>query len=198
MKQDMWGLLADDYCGFDTVEAARKLLGRYLCRETEEGLIAGVIVETEAYLSEGDPACHASRGKTRRNAAMFGPPGIAYVYFIYGNYYCFNVVTGPEGRGEAVLIRAVEPVEGLALMQKRRGKECALNNLASGPGKLCQAFAIDTSLNGHELSREPLYLQDNPGAPLILPVQRTPRIGVSSAKNLCLRFIIEGNRFLSR
>ncbi len=198
MRQEIGGLLPGDYSGFNTVEAARKLLGRYLCRESQEGLVAGIIVETEAYLSEGDPACHAAKGKTSRNAAMFGPPGTAYIYFIYGNYFCFNVVTGPVGRGEAVLIRAVEPVEGLDLMQKRRGKQHPVNNLTSGPGKLCQAFAIDKSLYGHDLSLKPLYLKDNPGIPVALPVKKTPRIGVSSAKNICLRFIIEGNRFLSR
>jgi len=184
--------------GYDTVEAARGLLGWYLCRETEEGLVSGIIVETEAYLSEDDPACHASRGKTKRNAAMFGPPLTAYIYFIYGNYYCFNVVTAPEGRGEAVLIRAVEPVAGLDLMQNRRGAGCSLKNLASGPGKLCQAFAIDKSLNGHDLRRKPLFLKDNPDLPLNLSIKSTPRIGVSAAKEKQLRFVITGNKFLSR
>ena len=188
----------EEALGYDTVEAARKLLGCYLFRETEEGLVSGIIVETEAYLSEGDPACHASRGKTRRNAAMFGPPGTAYAYFIYGNYYCFNVVTGPEGRGEAVLIRAVEPIKGLDLMQKRRGEGCSLKNLASGPGKLCQAFAIDRSLNGHDLRYKPLYLKNNPDLPQVLSIKSTPRIGVSSAKDKHLRFIINENEFLSR
>jgi len=184
--------------GYDTVEAARNLLGWYLYRETGEGLVSGIIVETEAYLSEGDAACHASRGKTKRNAAMFGPPFTAYIYFIYGNYYCFNVVTGPENRGEAVLIRAVEPVGGLDLMQKRRGAGCALKNLASGPGKLCQAFAIDNTLNGHDLCRSPLYLAKNPDLPLNMSIKSTPRIGVSAAKNKHLRFVINGNQFLSR
>lgn len=182
----------------DTREAARELLGYYLCRETEEGLVTGRIVETEAYLYKNDPACHASRGKTRRNAAMFGPAGTAYVYFIYGNYYCFNVVTGKVGSGEAVLIRAVEPVEGLGLMQKRRGAGCAQKNLASGPGKLCQAFAIDKSLNGHDLSRSPLYLMANSQLPGDLVIKATPRVGVSSGQDKQLRFIIEGNKFLSR
>jgi len=182
----------------DTVEAARKLLGMYLCRVTGEGLVSGIIVETEAYLSNNDPACHASRGRTRRNATMFGAPGIAYVYFIYGNYYCFNVVAGPEGKGEAVLVRAVEPAGGLELMRKRRGEGCPDKNLASGPGKLCQAFAIDRSLDGHDLSQKPLYLAENLARPDMLTIQSTPRIGISSAQDKCLRFIVTGNKYLSR
>ncbi len=190
--------LNTEFLGRDTKEAACKLLGQYICRETEEGLVSGIIIETEAYLSENDSACHAARGKSRRNATMFGPPGIAYVYFIYGNHYCFNVVTGPEGKGEAVLIRAVEPVEGLELMQKRRGEGCKINNLTSGPGKLCQAFAIDRSLDGHDLSRKPLYLKENALHKGVLSIKNTPRIGVSSAQDKPLRFIINGNAFLSR
>lgn len=187
-----------DFLGHDTREAACKLLGKYLCRETEEGLVSGMIVETEAYLSENDPACHAAQGKTRRNAAMYGPPGSAYVYFIYGSHFCFNVVTGPEGKGEAVLIRAVEPVAGLELMQKRRGEGCKITNLTSGPGKLCQAFAIDRALDGHDLSRKPLYLKESPHKKGVLIIKNTPRVGVSSAREQPLRYIIEGNAYLSR
>ncbi len=108
------------------------------------------------------------------------------------------MVTGKVGSGEAVLIRAVEPVEGLGLMQKRRGAGCAQKNLASGPGKLCQAFAIDKSLNGHDLSRSPLYLMANSQLPGDLVIKATPRVGVSSGQDKQLRFIIEGNKFLSR
>ncbi len=187
-----------DFFGCDTVEAAQKLLGHYLCRETDEGLVSGIIVETEAYLSENDPACHASRGRTKRNSAMFGPAGMAYVYFIYGSYHCFNVVPGPAGKGEAVLIRAVQPVEGLDLMFRRRGNKCAVKNLTSGPGKLCQAFAIDESLNNHDLQRKPLYLEENSMNSENIAIKSTPRIGVSSAKNKYLRFVIVDNHYLSR
>jgi len=182
----------------DTAEVARGLLGHYLVRETPEGLIKGIIVETEAYLSSSDPACHASRGKTKRNATMFGLPGRAYVYFIYGNHYCFNVVTGPEGKGEAVLVRAVRPVAGKELMLKYRGNDCPEINLASGPGKLCQAFAIDKSFDGHDLRTKTLYLQQNESAGYTGAVKATPRIGLSVAKEKMLRFIIEGNKYLSR
>ena len=183
--------------GHKTEEVARALLGQFLCHETEDGLVSGIIVETEAYLSCNDSACHASRGMTRRNATMYGPPGHAYVYFIYGNYYCLNLVTGPEGTGEAVLIRAVEPLSGLNLMYHRRGHLKNITGLTSGPGKLCQAFAINKSLDGHDLRKKPLYIDiKNTGEKI--NIISTPRIGISSAKDKKLRFIISGSKFLSR
>jgi DNA-3-methyladenine glycosylase len=190
-------LLTRSFYKLDTEEVASDLLGCCLCHETEEGLVSGIIVETEAYLSRNDPACHASRGMTRRNATMFGPPGHAYIYFIYGNHYCFNIVTGPKGLGEAVLIRAVEPVSGLDLMYYRRGKVESITDLTSGPGKLCQAFAIDKKLDGHDLRNKPLFIcgKSTVGDRQIVV---TPRIGISSAKDKKLRFIISGNKYLSR
>lgn len=190
--------LDDHFFSLHTEEIARNLLCQYLCRETEEGLTSGLIVETEAYLSDHDPACHASSGKTKRNATMFGPPARAYIYFIYGNYFCFNVVTGPEGKGEAVLIRAVQPSEGLDLMLQRRGAQCSINNLTSGPGKLCQAFAIDKTLDGYDLRQKPLYLKESKAEYDRMQVEATPRIGISSAQDKLLRFIISGNKYLSR
>lgn len=181
-----------------TESVARKLLGHFICRRTEEGIVKGMIVETEAYLSENDQACHASRGKTRRNETMFDKAGKAYVYFIYGNYYCFNVVTGPVGRGEAVLIRAAKPVAGLELMRQRRNHPVHNKDLANGPGKLCQAFAIDRSLDGHILWQEPLYLEENSSIIEELPIKATPRIGISVATEKKLRFIISGSEYLSR
>ncbi len=190
--------LRNDLFNQATESVARTLLGCYLCRETEAGLVSGIIVETEAYLSINDPACHASRGKTRRNAAMFGSPGNAYVYFVYGKYYCFNVVTRPEGIGEAVLIRAVEPVEGIDIMKKRRGISSGITELASGPGKLCQAFAIDKSFDGHNLQEKPLYLADSGEPDDRIRVTATPRIGITSAQDKMLRFMVDGNKFVSR
>lgn len=190
-------LLDKDFFGFRSEVVARSLLGHLLCRETKEGRVSGIIIETEAYLSSNDSASHAFRGITRRNATMFGPPGRAYVYFVYGNYYCLNVVTGPEGLGEAVLIRAVEPLSGLDLMYKRRGYGKRITDLTSGPGKLCRAFSIDHKLDGHDLQEKPLYLveQSIGGS---LEIVATPRIGISSAKEKKLRFIIRGNKYLSR
>lgn len=181
----------------DTVSVARALLGTLLCCNSDGGLAAGIIVETEAYLSRNDPACHASRGQTRRNAPMFGPPGRAYIYFIYGSHYCFNVVTAPAGIGEAVLIRALEPVEGLALMRRRRIKARQAADLTNGPGKLCQALAIDGAFNEHELCRPPLWIaaggEIDPAA-----VVRAPRIGISRAVERELRFYLKNNRYVSR
>lgn len=176
-----------------TIEVAKKLLGTYLVYESPEGKTVGKIVETEAYLAN-DPSCHGFRGETPRNRPMFGPPGHAYIYFIYGMYHCFNVVTAPVGVGEAVLIRALEPVEGLELMKKRRkGKK----DLASGPGKLVIAMGMTRDLNGTSLITGPLKILqgDMNKIPIIIT---TTRIGISSGNHLPLRFYLKGNPFISR
>jgi DNA-3-methyladenine glycosylase len=181
-----------------TLAVARELLGKYLVRKHPDGKTVGRIVETEAYVGPKDLACHASRGRTARTEIMFGPAGYAYVYFIYGVYYCLNIVTEEVDHASAVLIRAVEPVEGIELMKKRRRIE-ELRNLASGPGKLCQAFAIDKSLNGADVCAGVLYVEDRgEPAPKILA---TPRIGVDYAgkwKDKPWRFLIRGNEFVSK
>ena len=181
-----------------TVEVARQLLGKYLVRKHSDGKTVGRIVETEAYVGPKDLACHASRGCTARTEIMFGPAGYAYVYFIYGVYYCLNIVTESVDHPSAVLIRALEPVEGVALMKKRRRTE-EQHNLASGPGKLCQAFAIDRSLNRADICGNTLYVEDRgEPAPKILA---KPRVGVDYAgqwKNKPWRFLIRGSEFVSR
>lgn len=179
----------------DTLEVARNLLGKILVHRTDAGVFAGRIVETEAYLSN-DPACHASRGITPRNANMFGEPGHAYVYFTYGMYHCFNTVTAPEGIGEGVLIRAVEPIEGLDLMSKNR-KTLDTKNLTSGPGKLCQAFGIDKRHNGYDLLSESLTIIDGPMIPSS-DIVATTRIGIRLAAEKPWRFYIAGNPHVSR
>lgn len=178
-----------------TIEVARGLLGKVLTHQTAEGSTAGRIVEVEAYLSCDDPACHASRGKTARNAAMFGPAGTAYVYLIYGMYYCFNVVTGPEEEGEAVLVRALEPLLKLELMATRRGTD-DVRQLASGPGKLCQALAISRKQDGLDLTSSPLMLTDD--GYMADNIITATRIGISVAVNLPLRFYVAGNPYVSR
>lgn len=183
----------------DTVTLARELLGAFLVHDSRQGRTVGRIVETEAYLFQNDPACHAHRGRTPRNAAMFGPPGHAYIYFIYGMYHCFNVVTAPEGVGEAVLIRALEPVAGLPLMRKRRGAENALD-LCSGPAKLVIAMGLSAALNRAPLYKGALTVRARAsfGPPLSPEVAVTPRIGIKAGAGLPLRFYIKDSRFASR
>jgi DNA-3-methyladenine glycosylase len=182
----------------NTIVVAQELLGKYLVREHAEGATVGRIVETEAYVGPHDLACHASKGRTARTEVMFGPAGHAYVYFIYGFYNMLNLVTEAKGYPAAVLIRAVEPVQGIDLMKMRRKSE-ALRSLASGPGKLCQAFAIDRSLNGADLRGDILYLEDR-GEPLP-KFKATPRIGVDYAgkwKSKLYRFLVRDNVFVSK
>jgi DNA-3-methyladenine glycosylase len=184
-----------------TVRLAKELLGTFLVHDSPHGRTVGRIVETEAYLLN-DAACHANKGKTPRNAVMFGPPGHAYIYFIYGMYHCFNVVTAREGVGEAVLIRALEPIHGIAVMQKRR-KTSELHQLCSGPGKLVLAMGITPSLNGAPLFKGALTLWSADSfaghpAPRKMDIVTTPRIGITLATELPLRFYIKGCAFASR
>lgn len=183
-------------------EVAPALLGHWLIRNTPEGLCGGPIVETEAYLRD-DPACHAAAGLTARNRAMFGPAGRAYVYFIYGCHFCVNAVCCPEGIGEAVLIRAIEPRFGEDLLRRSRSY-AGVSSLTNGPARLCQAMRIDRSLDGADLcvTDSPLFIARNPqfrqfrdGAG---PVITSPRIGITRAAELPLRFFLAGSDFLSR
>jgi len=173
-----------------TIDLAQALLGKYLVC----GNLKGKIVETEAYLYRDDPGCHASRGPTPRNAPMFGPAGRTYVYFIYGMYHCLNIVSGKIGEGEAVLIRALEPVQGIALMQKRR-KTMKIENLCNGPGKLTQAFGITRKYNNMSLLDGKLQIHNSREKPEIASGRR---IGLSAGQDLELRFFIKGNRFVSK
>ena len=181
-----------------TVDVAKQLLGKYLVRKHPDGDCIGRIVETEAYIGPQDLACHAAKGRTKRTDVMFGPAGHAYVYFVYGMYNMLNLVTEAKDYPAAVLIRAVEPFSGVELMKQRRRNE-TLGNLASGPGKLCQAFAIDRSLNGADLCGKILYVEDR-GEPAP-KFYTTPRIGVEYAgawKDKPFRFLVRGNEFVSK
>jgi DNA-3-methyladenine glycosylase len=180
-----------------TIQVARDLLGTLLVRRNRQGLTSGRIVEVEAYLPEGDPACHASRGRTRSNDALFGPPGHAYVYPIHSRY-CLNAVTMQRGEGSAVLIRAVEPVAGIELMQRRRGRESFLE-LARGPARLCEAFAIDRRLDHWDLTRGyRLWICGEPRAALRdALIGQSVRIGVTAAHHLPLRFFVADNPYVS-
>lgn len=187
-------LPASFYLSGATPTIARNLLGKILVHDTSEGKIAGRIVETEAYLGTNDPASHTARGPTPRNSSMFGQPGCGYVYISYGVHHCFNVVCQPQGVGEGVLIRALEPLGGIDLMRKNRGT-VADKQLTNGPGKLCQALGINLSHNGHDLARPPLYLLD---AAAPSTISTSSRIGISVGCELPLRFYEAGNSYVSR
>jgi DNA-3-methyladenine glycosylase len=181
----------------DPALVARDLLGKRLCRRTKEGLTAGRIVEAEAYLSIDDPACHAAKGRNKKNATMFGPPGHAYVYVIHARF-CVNVVTEGHGTPSAVLIRALEPLVGIPLMQARRQRENLLD-LARGPARLCEALAITRELDGWDLTRgKQLWLEtDQEAEPHLLSIEASPRIGVTSGEELHLRYAWQNCPFVS-
>ena len=181
-----------------TIDVAKQLLGKFLVHRHADATLVGRIVETEAYLGPHDLACHAAKGRTKRTDVMFGAAGHAYVYFIYGFYNMLNLVTEAQDYPAAVLLRAVEPVRGIEQMQRQR-KNALLHNLASGPGKLCQAFAIDRSLNGVDVCGKVLYLEDR-GEPAP-KFAATPRIGVDYAgqwKDKRLRFVVRDSKFVSK
>lgn len=200
----------------DTVEIAEDLIGRIMVRRTSAGLTAGRIVEAEAYTGKNDAACHSARGnRGGRTAVMYGSGGFAYVYLIYGMYYCMNIVTRPEGDPEAILIRALEPLEGIPLMCGRRGvsaaderaqqqgwekKDKALYGLCSGPGKLCIAMAIDKSCYGLDLCGDELFLEEGK-KPAQGRIAATKRINVEyagEAADYPWRFVLKDSLSLSR
>lgn len=181
-----------------TLTVARHLIGKTFARRTEDGLVAGMIVETEGYISAVDPAAHAYRGKTPSNATMFGQPGHIHVYFTYGMHYCVNVVTEAEGTAGAVLIRAIQPCAGIALMQTRRGERITERDLARGPGRLCAAFALTTANDGTDLLGDTLWICEPPTPHKEpLPIAVTPRVGITQAVEWPWRFVLMGNPYVS-
>jgi DNA-3-methyladenine glycosylase len=175
-----------------TVEVARGLLGKVLVH----GPTAGIIVETEAYLGGGDLAAHSARGLSERTRVIFGPPGHAYVYLIYGMYECLNLVAEAAGRPGCVLIRALQPVSGVELMGVRRGIARKLEQLANGPGKLTLALGITRAHNGADVTRGPLVVRHAPGEEA-MEIAVTPRIGITRSADLPLRFVVAANGFVS-
>lgn len=177
----------------DTLRVARELLGKKLVRRVNGLELSGMIAETEAYCGRADSACHAHRGKTQRNAVMFGKPGHAYVYFTYGMHYMLNLVTEEEENPCAVLIRAIMPLTGIAAMEARRKRKGA--ELTNGPAKLCQALSIDKSLNGWDLTLgQKLWVEDYKKIPNA-KVFTTPRIGIDYAhqkhRDALWRFVLK-------
>lgn len=185
------GLLHDPAAG------AKALLGAVLRRTLDDGTVLSArIIETEAY-HQSDPASHTHRGKSERNAAMFGPAGHAYIYLSYGIHWCFNVTAGKDGEGAGVLIRAVEPIDGIETMRRLRGGIARDHQLTNGPGKVGQALAIDKSLYAHDLMHPPLQLLKGSAPPPHRIVTAT-RIGISLAVDELLRFYIKDNPYVSR
>ena len=186
----------------DTLRVARDLLGTLLVRQSREGLTSGRIVEVEAYLHEDDPACHAARGCTRSNRAMFVPPGRAYVFPIHSRY-CLNAVTRERGTACAVLIRAVEPLDGIELMRRRRQRQTrrhlTLRELARGPARLCEAFAVDRRLDHWDLTRgQRLWIgREATAGGRDEEIGQSGRIGVTAAADLPLRFFVTSSPYVS-
>ncbi len=186
----------------DLLAVANQLLGKLIVKKEKGKILSGKIVEVEAYDGSIDEAAHTFIGKTKRNEIMFNEGGYLYVYFTYGNHYCCNVVTGQEGKGTAILIRAIEPVDGVATMIKNRFNRNLLNekekyNLTSGPGKVCQAMSINKNHYGIDLTGEEIYLIDQP----IVEMQNvviTKRIGIKKSVDLPWRFYIKDNPYVSR
>jgi DNA-3-methyladenine glycosylase len=191
----------------DPRRVARELLGKVLVRRTKSQLLTARIVEVEAYLGENDPAAHSAAGKTARNAVLFGPPGYAYVYFIYGNHYCLNVSCEPDGQAGGVLFRALEPLTGLEEMARARGvafdrleglSKKDYPKLTSGPGRLCQAFGITRERdNGCDLTAPNGHLWIGDDGYCAGKIHITPRIGITKASEHPLRYLLRGNACVS-
>jgi DNA-3-methyladenine glycosylase len=194
--------LKADFFSRDPRRVARALLGKLLIRKTPRGILAGRIVETEAYLGYGDAAAHAAAGRTPRNAVLFGPPGHAYVYFIYGSHYCLNVSCLPDGVPGCVLFRALDPVEGIERMAEARGIEIAkksdVKKISSGPGRLSEALGITRQRdNGKSLVSPRSDLRIANDGHRAGRVTVTPRIGIAKSADHPLRYFIAGNPFVS-
>lgn len=178
-----------------TLTVAKELLGKRLVRCVDGDTLVGAIVEVEAYIGEDDPACHARFGPTDRNRVMYGQGGFSYVYFIYGMYNMFNIVTEADGFPAAVLVRALEPLDGIDIMKQLRGTN-RMSELTSGPGKLCQAFGLDTSHSGLDLTSDVFYVAD--GDKSEFGVNASSRIGIKDGTDRKWRFYIDGCTFVSR
>jgi DNA-3-methyladenine glycosylase len=193
--------LSRDFFTRDTLTVARDLLGQRLVRVLDGARFSGRIVEVEAYVGEEDQACHARCGRTERNAPMYGPPGHAYVYFIYGMHHCLNVVTEREGYPAAVLIRALEPLEGIEEMRARRGDRPDVQ-LTSGPARLCQALDIDRQFDGADLCAPDARVFLEEGIPIPDDAAATgPRVGVRGdevAVTVPWRVFVRDSRYVSR
>jgi DNA-3-methyladenine glycosylase len=194
--------LPREFYAQDSLEVARQLLGKVLVRKWNGKRLAGRIVETEAYLGPTDVASHARHGPASKAAPMFGEPGHAYIYFTYGMHYCLNCVTEPVGSGTAVLLRALEPLEGIDVMRKFRQarnpeRQLPEVQLTNGPGKMCQALALDTATNGTDLLGNKLWIEDSPALP-DAGVERSARVGIARGREHQWRFYIKDSTHISK
>lgn len=182
----------------DTVTVAKELLGKILSRKIGKKVLSAKIVETEAYIGEHDPASHAYQKITERNKIMYDQGGKVYVYFIYGNYYCFNVVCDSRGIGNAVLIRAVEPIEGIEQMKKFRGETKSVYDITNGPAKLCLAMNIDNSLYGADVTEEKSIFVSKPFKKEKFEIITTKRVGLNVGIDFPYRFFVKDNPYVTR
>jgi len=190
--------LPTEFYARDTVKVAPDLLGKLLVRVIEDERLIGRIVEVEAYRGKDDPASHAFRGLTARNAPMYGEPGHAYIYFTYGNHYCLNITTQRMGEPGAVLLRAVQPLEGLSVMKRLR-PSVPDTELTNGPGKLTKAMAIDKSLNEQDMTvGGPLFVTESSVAQVDYETWRSTRIGIREGLDKQWRFFLKGNPYVSK
>jgi DNA-3-methyladenine glycosylase len=187
--------LTRSFYGRPTLDVARDLLGKHVVYLSADGRLSAKIVEVEAYIGQGDPACHAARGRTGRNAVMFGKPGFSYIYFVYGMYHCLNFVTEREGFPAAVLLRAAEPVDGLALMQRNSPGQGG-ERILSGPGKYCRAFGLTTEQSGLDLTARALCIEDHGES--VAHVTATNRVGIRTGTELAWRFYDADSTAVSR
>ena len=195
LKKGMAFKLPRDFYRQPTLDVAQALIGKVFVAQKKRGRFSGRIVEAEAYIGEDDPACHARFGPTDRNCIMYGDGGCLYVYFIYGMYHMLNFVTEPKGYPAAVLIRALEPLEGLEQMGENRGRT-GIRQLCSGPGKLCRAFGIDTGDTGKSLTGQEFFVIDD--GTVSRNVVSSPRIGIRQGSDLLWRFCDSESKFVSR
>ncbi|MEO8663885.1 MAG: DNA-3-methyladenine glycosylase [Ignavibacteria bacterium] len=182
----------------DSVTVSKELLGKVIVRRAGKKILAAKIVETEAYFGDHDPASHAYQKITPRNRVMYEQGGLVYVYFIYGNYYCFNVVCDKKGLGNASLIRAVEPVEGIEIMKKLRGDVKNIHELTNGPAKLCMAMDIDKKLYGNDLTKSGSVFISKPLTKEKPEIITTKRIGLNVGIDFPYRFFIKDNPFVTK
>jgi DNA-3-methyladenine glycosylase len=190
--------LEDDFFRRDTITVAKELPGKILIRRIDKNkYLAGKIVEVEAYIGEHDPACHAYQKKSGRCSILYEDGGTIYVYFIYGNYYCFNIVTETKGIGSAVLIRAIEPLEGVEIMKTNRPGIKSIYDLTNGPSKFCLAFDIEKKFNNQKLSSEGIFIS-NSLKKEDFEIKISKRIGINKGEHFPYRFFIKNNPFVTK